>query len=258
MKGHLVSIITPSFNSEKFISDTIQSVKNQTYQDWEMIIVDDESTDGTVSIIKEFLTDSRIQLHQLEQNSGTGVARNKAITLAKGRYISFLDSDDLWKPDKLQKQVEFMISKNQPFTFSYYEYIDESGKALGKIIQAPQKLTYRQLFWSNWVGNLTGIYDVDFFGKIAISSVRKRQDWMMWLTILKKIKTAEPVPESLAIYRIRENSISASKTVLLRHNYKVYKDFHHKSIIGSVICMIGFLFTHFFIKPKYVKKSRPE
>lgn len=165
MKGHLVSIITPSFNSEKFISDTIQSIKNQTYQDWEMIIVDDGSTDGTVSIIKEFLTDSRIQLYQLDQNSGTGVARNKAITLAKGRYISFLDSDDLWKPDKLQKQVEFMISKNQPFTFSYYECIDESGKALRKIIQAPQELTYRQLFWSNWVGNLTGIYDVDFLGK---------------------------------------------------------------------------------------------
>ncbi|THD32809.1 glycosyltransferase family 2 protein [uncultured Flavobacterium sp.] len=258
MKGHLVSIITPSFNSEKFISDTIQSVQNQTYQNWEMIIVDDGSTDETVSIIQEFLHDNRIQLHQLDKNSGTGIARNTAISLAKGRYIAFLDSDDLWKPEKLQKQVEFMTSKNQPFTFSYYECIDEEGKPLGKIIQAPKILTNRQLFWSNWVGNLTGIYDVNFFGKIAISSARKRQDWMMWLNILKKIKTAEPVPESLAIYRIRENSISASKTVLLRHNYKVYRDFHHKSIIGSVICMIGFLFTHFFIKPKYVKKSRPE
>lgn len=256
MEAHLVSIITPSFNSEKFISDTIQSVQNQTYQNWEMIIVDDGSTDNTVSIIEEFLHDNRIQLHQLDQNSGTGIARNTAISLAKGRYIAFLDSDDLWKPEKLQKQVEFMISKDQPFTFSYYECINEEGKALGKIIQAPKTLTYRQLFWSNWVGNLTGIYDANFFGKIAISSVRKRQDWMMWLTILKKIKTAEPIPESLAIYRVRENSISASKTELLRHNYKVYRYFHHKSIIGAVMCMIGFLFTHFFIKPKYVKKIK--
>lgn len=256
MEAHLVSIITPSFNSEKFISDTIQSVKNQTYQNWEMIIVDDCSTDKTVSIIEEFLHDNRIQLHRLDKNSGTGVARNTAISIAKGRYIAFLDSDDLWKPDKLQKQVEFMVSKNQPFTFSYYECIDEEGKALEKIIQAPKILTYQQLFWSNWVGNLTGIYDVNFFGKIAISSARKRQDWRMWLTILKKIKTAEPIPESLAIYRIRENSISASKTELLRHNYKVYRDFHHKNAIIAAVCMIGFLFTHFFIKPKYVKRIK--
>jgi len=117
MEGQLVSIITPSFNSEKFISDTIQSVQNQTYQNWEMIIVDDGSTDETVSIIQKFLHDNRIQLHQLDKNSGTGIARNTAISLAKGRYIAFLDSDDLWKPEKLQKQVEFMTSKNQPFTF---------------------------------------------------------------------------------------------------------------------------------------------
>lgn len=256
MEAHLVSIITPSFNSEKFISDTIRSVKNQTYQNWEMIIVDDGSTDNTVSIIEEFLHDNRIQLHRLDKNSGTGVARNKAISLAKGRYIAFLDSDDLWKSEKLQKQIEFMVSQNQPFTFSYYECIDEEGKALGKMIQAPKTLTYRQLFWSNWVGNLTGIYDAEFFGKIAISSARKRQDWRMWLTILKKIKTAEPIPESLAIYRVRENSISASKTELLRHNYKVYREFHHKSAITATACMIGFLFTHFFIKPKYVKRIK--
>lgn len=133
MKGHLVSIITPSFNSEKFISDTIQSVKNQTYQEWEMIIVDDGSTDGTISIIKEFLTDSRIQLHQLEQNSGTGVARNKAITLAKGRYISFLDSDDLWKPEKLQKQVEFMTSKTSLLPFRITNVLMKAEKHWEKL-----------------------------------------------------------------------------------------------------------------------------
>lgn len=255
MEGHLVSIITPSFNSEKFISDTIQSVQNQTHENWEMIIVDDGSVDKTVSIIKTFLEDKRIQLYQLEQNSGTGIARNKAVSLAKGRYIAFLDSDDLWKPEKLQKQIEFMHSENQPFTFSFYECIDEKGKALGKTNKAPKILTYKKLFWSNWIGNLTGIYDSDYFGKITISADRKRQDWMMWLTILKNIKTAKPVPESLAIYRIRENSISASKTALLKYNYNVYKNFHKLNAVVSIGCMIGFLFVHFFIKPKYVKKT---
>lgn len=253
MEGHLVSIITPSFNSEKFISDTIKSVLNQTYQNWEMIIIDDGSTDRTVSVIENFLDDKRIQLYQLDQNSGTGMARNKAVSLAKGKYIAFLDSDDLWKSEKLQKQIEFMVSENQPFTFSFYECIDESGESLKKIIEAPKTLTYRQLFWSNWVGNLTGIYDSAYFGKIAISSNRKRQDWMMWLTILKKVKKAKPIPESLAIYRIRDNSISASKTALLRHNYNVYRNFHKLNALASVACMIGFLFVHFFVKPKYVK-----
>src|SRR5688572_12660092 len=141
MENYLVSIITPSFNSEKFISETIKSVQNQTYQNWEMIIVDDCSTDDTVSKISDFLQDKRIQLHQLNQNSGTGIARNKALSLATGRFIAFLDSDDLWKPEKLQKQVEFMISENQPFTFSFYECINENGKSLGKIIQAPKTIT---------------------------------------------------------------------------------------------------------------------
>ncbi len=254
MENHLVSIIIPSFNSEKFISETIKSVQNQTYQNWEMIIVDDCSTDDTVSKINAFLQDKRIQLHQLNRNSGTGIARNKALSLAKGRFVAFLDSDDLWKPEKLQKQVEFMISGNQPFTFSFYECITENGKSLGKIIQAPENLTYNQLFWSNLVGNLTGIYDAHYFGKIAISSKRKRQDWMMWLTILKKIKTAKPIPESLAVYRVRENSISASKWSLLRHNYTVYRAFHNYNPVVATVCMVGFLFTHFFIKPKYTKK----
>lgn len=254
MENHLVSILTPSFNSEKFISETIKSVQNQTYQNWEMIIVDDCSTDNTVSKISDFLQDKRIQLNQLNQNSGTGIARNKALSLAKGRFIAFLDSDDLWKPEKLQKQVEFMISENQPFTFSFYECIDENGKSLGKIIQAPKIITYNQLFWSNLVGNLTGIYDTDYFGKIAISSTRKRQDWMMWLTILKKIKIAKPITESLAVYRVRENSISASKWSLLQHNYNVYRTFHEYNSVVATVCMIGFLFTHFLIKPKYTKK----
>ena len=254
METPLVSIITPSFNSEKFISETIQSVQNQTYKNWEMIIVDDCSSDETVSIITRMaLLDNRIQLFQSEKNSGTGIARNTALGKSKGRYISFLDADDLWKPQKLEKQIDFLKTNDLPFTFSFYDCIDEEGKPLNKKVEAPRNLSYRQLFFCNYVGNLTGIYDVNYFGKIAISSIRKRQDWMHWLTILKKVKTAQLIPESLAFYRIRKNSISASKLDLVKHNFTVYRTFHRFNIVVSLLCMAGFLFTQLIIKPHYIK-----
>lgn len=255
MENPLISIITPTFNSEKFITEVLKSIQNQTYTNWEMIIVDDCSSDNTVSIISNFTQfDARIKLFQLEKNAGTGVARNTALSIAKGRFISFLDSDDLWKPMKLEKQICFLLKNKLPFTFSFYEYIDEEGKPLNKRVEAPRNLTYGQLFFCNYVGNLTGIYDVDYFGKITISSIRKRQDWMLWLYILKKVKTAQPVVESLAYYRIRRNSISASKFDLLKHNFAVYRTFHRFNVIVSLVCMIGFLFTQLIIKPLYIRR----
>jgi teichuronic acid biosynthesis glycosyltransferase TuaG len=256
MENPLVSIITPSYNSEKFISETIKSVQNQTYKNWEMIIVDDSSTDNTVSIIRDFLSDTRINLYQLSKNSGTGIARNEALSFANGRFIAFLDSDDLWKPRKLEKQINYLISEKKPFTFSFYDCIDENGDSLKKTVEAPKNLKYRQLFWSNLVGNLTGIYDTNYFGKIEISSFRKRQDWILWLTILKELKEAKPVPESLAIYRVRDNSLSASKTSLMKHNYNVYRYFHKLNPLSAMACMVWFLFTHFFVKTRYVKKNQ--
>jgi len=254
----LVSIITPTFNSEKYILQTIQSVQNQTYSDWEMIIVDDCSSDKTESIILDLIvTDNRIKFYKLQKNAGAGVARNQAITMASGRYIAFLDSDDLWKPEKLQKQIDFLNTKNLPFAFSFYECIDEAGNPLNKRIEAPRKLKYWQLFFCNFVGNLTGIYDTHFFGKIPISSLRKRQDWIVWLTILKKIKIAQPIPESLAFYRVRQDSISASKVKLLQHNYNVYHIFYGFNTFVSLCCMIGFLGMQLLVKSSYIKKIKP-
>ena len=150
METSLVSIITPTYNSEKFIGTTILSLLSQTYTNWEMIIVDDCSTDTTKSIIEEYIAkDSRISLYQLQKNSGAGIARNQAVDLAKGRYIAFLDSDDLWKPEKLQKQIEFLTLNNLPFTFSFYECIDEEGIPLNTRVEAPLKLVYWQLFFCN-------------------------------------------------------------------------------------------------------------
>jgi teichuronic acid biosynthesis glycosyltransferase TuaG len=254
MGNRLVSIITPCFNSGKFIAQTIQSVQNQTYKNWEMIIVDDGSQDNTVSVIKKMASqDNRIKFLQLETNSGTGIARNSALKLASGLFIAFLDADDLWKPNKLEIQIEFLKANKLPFTFSFYECINEAGQLMNRTIEAPLSLSYRQLFFCNYIGNLTGIYDVSYFGKIPITSLRKRQDWIHWLTILKKIKIAQPIPESLAFYRVRQNSISATKLDLIKHNFAVYRTFHRLNIVAALLCMTGFLFTQLFRKPRYSK-----
>ena len=255
MESPLVSVIIPTFNSEKFIAETIQSVQSQSYQNWEIIIVDDASTDKTISIITGIAQfEPRLKWFQLIENSGTGVARNTALEHANGRYIAFLDADDLWKPEKLQKQIDFLLANNIPFTFSSYDCMNEEGKSINKTVIPPQNLSYRQLFFCNYIGNLTGIYDTQFFGKIPISPIRKRQDWMHWLTLLKKIKIAKAVPESLAIYRVREDSISASKIDLVKHNFAVYKQYHGFNWIVAIMCMGIFLFTQLVIKPFYTKK----
>jgi teichuronic acid biosynthesis glycosyltransferase TuaG len=258
MESPIVSVIIPTFNSEKFISAAIRSVQNQSYTNWEIILVDDCSTDATLTIVSELaLNDDRIKCSKLSKNSGTGVARNAALAVAKGKYIAFLDADDLWKSNKLELQITFMQTNNLPFTFSFYDCINEEGKPLNKRVEAPLNLSYRQLFFCNYIGNLTAIYDVNYFGKIPISAIRKRQDWMLWLTVLKKVKVVHPVPESLAYYRIRDNSISTSKFDLIKYNFAVYRKFHGFIFPIAFACMKLFLFTQLFIKPWYIKKIKP-
>lgn len=251
----LVSILTPTFNAEKYIRATIESVQNQSYQHWEMILIDDASRDHTVSIIEEFAqNDSRIKLFKLSENSGNGFARNAALEQATGKYISYLDADDLWFPEKLEKQIQFLKTNNLHFTFSFYDSIDEEGNNLNRRVESPNPLTYKQLFFCNYVGNLTTIYDVDYFGKIILENTQKRQDWRIWLTILKQIKIAKPVPEPLAFYRIRKDSVSSSKFKLIKHNFGVYRQFHGYNFVFSVLLMIRFLYTQLIIKTKFIKK----
>lgn len=252
---NLVSIITPTYNSEKFISDTIQSIQNQTHVNWELLIIDDCSNDKTVEIIENIIiSDSRVKLFSLPKNQGTGVARNTAVSKANGRYISFLDSDDLWKPNKLERQLNFMKENDLPFTFSFYECIDEDGKNLNIRKEAPILTSYFKLFFCNYIGNSTAIYDTIILGKIPILEIRKRQDWMLWLTIVKKIKSAQPVSEVLAYYRIRKNSISSSKFDLIKYNFNVYHKFHKMNYLLSIGCVLIFLVVHLLIKPNYTKK----
>jgi len=253
----LVSVITPAYNSARYIADAIRSVQAQTLDDWEMVIVDDASSDDTSGIVTGFIAaDPRIRLIRLAHNSGAGVARQTALDAAQGRYVAFLDADDIWKSQKLSRQVDHMEAHRQPFTFSFYEQMDEGGNPIGKVITAPSPLSYRQLFFCNFVGNLTGIYDTQYFGKIPFSTIRKRQDWMIWLTIMKRLKTASPVPESLACYRVRSNSISSSKVGMVRYNFAVYRQFHKMNLVAACCCMAVFLFVQLLVKPQFIRRSQ--
>ena len=248
----LVSIITPLYNSEAFISETIQSVLNQTYSNWELILIDDCSRDNTLNIANKFtLENTNITLIINETNQGAAISRNKGIMAAKGDYIAFLDADDLWKPEKLEKQITFMQNQNCDVCYSSYEQIDEAGKPLNKLIKALPNLTYKKYLKSNYIGNLTGIYNSKALGKITSPNLRKRQDWLLWLNAIKASrKPAQGLEESLAFYRVRENSMSSNKVELLKHNYWVYKKGLGFSKVKSMRFMLVFLWEHFFVKSK--------
>jgi len=185
----LVSIITPSYNSEKFISETISSIINQTYTNWELLITDDCSKDNTINIIKSFQkNDSRIKLFILKSNGGAGLARNNSIRNAKGRYIAFCDSDDQWKIDKIEKQLGFMNRLSLKFTYSSYDVVDEFG-SFKSVKEAPKTISYKMMLNNNYVGCLTAIYDRKLLGNLYMNKIRKRQDWALWLYIMKILKT---------------------------------------------------------------------
>ena len=217
-----VSIITPVYNSANFISITIQSVINQTYTNWEMLLVNDCSTDNSLEIIQAFADkDERIVVINNDQNLGQVKSRNRAIDQASGRYIAMLDSDDVWHPEKLEKQIQFFKEQNCVIQHSYYEHIDESGQPLQKRVEAPHKINYFKLLESNFMGCLTVIYDTQEVGKAFMPEVGKRDDWACWLSILKKGHEAYCIPEVLAYYRIRSKSLSSNKLKMLKYNWNI-------------------------------------
>ena len=251
----LVTIITPLYNAQDFITQTIESIQAQTYQNWEQIIVDDLSTDSSVAIVKELAAkDGRIQLLTLSQNCGAAEARNKATELASGDYIAFLDADDCWHPEKLQKQITFMKTHNCDVSFTSYVQMDEAGKPLGKRIKALPKLSYTKQHLNNYIGNLTGIYKAAEIGKIIAPSIRKRQDWAVWLEAIKKSgKPALGIQEDLAYYRVRSDSISANKMNLIKYNFQFYRAYLGYSWLKSAICLVRFFLEYFFVRTKYIE-----
>lgn len=235
MREGLVSVITPTYNCGQFIGETIESIQKQTYQNWEMIIVDDCSTDNTKEIVEEYIRkDDRIQYHCLETNSGAAVARTRAMQIADGEYMAFADSDDLWTEDKLEKQLEFMKKGSYAFSCTAYEQIDEDGKSLNKIIKTVPKTDYNRLLLDCPVGNSTVMYNVKKMGKFEVPNIRKRNDDALWLQMLKKEKYIMGMPDVLMKYRIRKNSISSNKLKVIKYHWILYRDIEHLGIFRSL------------------------
>lgn len=222
----LVSVITPVYNRSATLEQCMESVMNQSYTNWEMLLVDDCSTDNSLEIIMAYAKrDPRIKAIELDKNGGAAIARNKAIEAAKGRFIAFLDSDDLWHPDKLARQVSFSKQHEAALTHTAYEWMDGAGKLTGKVIKAPNRLTYHKMLTSNYIGCLTAMYDTSVIGeKVYMPEVAKRQDYALWLKILRPGRTAYFLNETLASYRMGHDSLSSNKMDTILYYYRILRD----------------------------------
>ncbi|OUT08551.1 glycosyltransferase family 2 protein [Campylobacter concisus] len=238
-----VTIIMPSYNSEKFIVESVESVLAQTYSNWELIIVDDCSPDDSNKIITKYVdNDSRIKLIKLQKNSGPAVARNTAIEAANGRYIAFLDSDDVWLPNKLETQINFMHDNDLAFTYSSYRLVGEDNEHLGVFI-TKDKISYFDMLKTCSVGCLTAIYDTEKIGKQYMPLILKRQDYGLWLKILKLIGETRGILEPLATYRIRKNSVSSNKVKAAKYQWKIYREIEKLSFLKSLYYFVFYAYN---------------
>lgn len=243
MNEPLVSIVTPVYNAEEFLSETIKSVKNQTYSNWEMLLVDDCSKDNSPSIIKEFQeTDDRIKYIKLDENSGASVSRNTGIKNAKGRFIAFIDSDDLWEPKKLEKQISFMLQNNVGFSFTSYRYMKENGEPTNKIARAPQKIDYNGLLKNTIIGCSTVVIDRYIVGSFEMPNVRRGQDTATWLKILREEAFAYGIEEDLVKYRLVGDSLSSNKVKAIKRTWNTYRNVENLGIFKScyVFCFYAY------------------
>lgn len=240
--NELVSVITPSYNSEEFIAQAIESVLAQSYQLWEMIIVDDGSLDASADIINSYCwNDARIKLITVGEKSGPGKARNLAIKAAKGRYIAFLDSDDLWLPEKLAKQIIFMQEHKLAFTYASYQLTNQDNDDLGVFITAEQ-ISYEDLLRTSNIGCLTAVYDTHRLGKLYMPEIMQQEDYGLWLAILKRIKNAIGMQEPLAVYRLRKGSISSNKLYAAMYQWIVYRDIEKLGLLPSIYYFLHYAY----------------
>lgn len=230
--SHLISIITPCYNSEKYIAETIQSVLNQNFENWEWWIVDDRSSDKSVEVIRQF-DDPRIHLITLDKNAGAAEARNKGLEKASGRFITFLDSDDVWLPHFLETSLKFLIENQEELVYATYKRHDEDLNPLLEDFIAEDNITYNRILYNCPIPMLTAMYDSKRIGKVRIPEVDMREDYAMWIEILRKIPKARAIKEPLAIYRIRKSSYSRNKFKILRKQFAVYSEFLNLSLPQS-------------------------
>ena len=243
----LVSIIMPMFNSEAFIRDAIKSVIAQTYKHWELLVVDDGSTDGSRAIVEKFMAwDSRI--HLLLNPCPTGMPsepRNYGIQAAQGRYIAFLDSDDMWLPSKLAQQLPLFHDNRTAVVYSNYEKVDESGKRSARVVIAPPQVDYNKMLYSNYIGNLTGIFDVEKIGKTYFRQIR-HEDYAFWLLVLKSGYIARSTQTITALYRVRSSSLSANKLRLLSWQWNILRNVEHISFPRAIMYYMTYAYNAFF------------
>lgn len=256
MDNELISIITPVYNCEKLLSETIECVIRQTYKNWELLLVDDCSTDGSLDIVKKYAKkDKRVKCIRLKENSGAAVARNTALENSKGRFIAYLDSDDLWKKEKLEHQVSFMLKNKYAFTCTDYEKLDEDGTSLNKIVKIPSKVDY-DLFLRNTIIQTVGVMvDTQITGKevLKMPNIRRRQDAATWCQILKAGFDCYQVPETLSYYRVVQNSLSSNKFKAVKGTWNLYRKIEKLSFLKSCYCFIGYAFNA--VKKRiYIKK----
>lgn len=233
----MVSIIVPVYNAEKFIRETIQTVLNQTYKNWELLVVNDCSTDNSKKIIEEYeKKDKRIHMIELEHNSGAAIARNTGIENSKGRYIAFLDADDLWDKRKLEKQLKFIKENNYEFTYTGYEFADENGNKNGKIVNVPKEINYKQALKNTTIFTSTVIFDIKKLGKelIKMPNVKRGQDTATWWKVLKTGIIAHGLQESLSVYRRSNKTLSSNKIKALKRTWNLYRHVENLSMPKSL------------------------
>lgn len=253
-----VSVITPSYNSEKYIAETIRSVQGQTYQDWEMIIVDDHSDDDTCKIIEEICKDEpRIKLLRQDKNLGAGAARTRSMQASKGRFIAYLDADDIWLPEKLEKQVAFMLEKNIGFSCVSYEVIDDHGNRLNKEVHMLKKVDYIGFLTNNLLQTVGIMVDTEIIDKkyLIMPDLRRRQDAATWLQILKAGYKCYGLGSVLAQYRRTRNSLSSNKIEAVKGVWNLYRKVEHLSISFSCYCFIRYavlaIWKRIYLKSRY-------
>lgn len=251
----LVSVIMPTYNCSRFIAESIRSVLSQTYTNWELLIVDDCSTDNTAEIVNAF-TDSRIRYMQNEKNEGAALTRNKALRAAKGRYIAFLDADDLWAPEKLEKQIVFMQQNGYAFTYHAYSEIDEEGKPLGVYVSGKKHVRPFDMYACCWPGCLSVMYDANAVGLIQIPDIRKNNDSAMWLQVIRKAD-CYLLPENLAQYRRRSGSITPTGVWRkIGWHYILFRQGAGMNPIAATFWMCMNIIGNSYKKIRYVKRIK--
>ncbi len=256
MNKGLVSIIMPSWNTGKYIAESIQCVIDQTYSNWELLIVDDCSTDNTDEIVAPFLQDQRIKYYKNEKNSGAALTRNRAMREAEGEWIAFLDSDDLWMPDKLEKQLNFMCANGYVLSYTEYEKIDEEDNPLNIHVSGPKTVNKRKMYNYDYIGQLTMMYSAKHFGLIQIKDIKKNNDYAIRLQLYKKPGTeAHLLEENLAKYRVRKKSISHDKlSKKLRSHYDLFHMCDEKPAVVALWFACWNMWFGFWKKRNYEKK----